>query len=384
MMKRTLSFLLTAALSLSLLAGCGPKTPPVGGSAAANPGSVSASSGQPEGPSSEDASLPPNSSDGFTLPKVMVLSGPTGVGAAKLMADGEYAQEHLEETGIPMTPDGEAYIVDDITVATDNTQVQAALANKDVDIAAIATNAAAALYAKTDGAIQVLAINTLGVLYILEKGDTVHSMADLAGKTLYAPSNTKGANPEHILNHLLASTNMDLAQVKIEWLTPQEITAKMSSEDAGICMLPVPAATALMVKDSGVRQAISLSGAWEELEGSPLPMGCVVARTEYIEENPLGVEAFLSAYEKSIDYIKGNEESSLLSGAGSPPVLVAQYGFAPNEAVAAKAIPQCSLTFITGQEMKSVLEDYYTILFQAEPKSIGGGLPYDDFYYGVD
>ena len=177
---------------------------------------------------------------------------------------------------------------------------------------------------------------------------------------------------------------MDLAQVKIEWLTPQEITAKMSSEDAGICMLPVPAATALMVKDSGVRQAISLSGAWEELEGSPLPMGCVVARTEYIEENPLGVEAFLSAYEKSIDYIKGNEESSLLSGAGSPPVLVAQYGFAPNEAVAAKAIPQCSLTFITGQEMKSVLEDYYTILFQAEPKSIGGGLPYDDFYYGVD
>jgi len=384
MMKRTLSFLLTAALSLSLLAGCGPKTPPVGGSAASNPGSVSASSGQPEGPSSEDASLPPNSSDGFTLPKVMVLSGPTGVGAAKLMADGEYAQEHLEETGIPMTPDGEAYIVDNITVATDNTQVQAALANKDVDIAAIATNAAAALYAKTDGAIQVLAINTLGVLYILEKGDTVHDLADLAGKTLYAPSNTKGANPEHILNHLLASTNMDLAQVKIEWLTPQEITAKMSSEDAGICMLPVPAATALMVKDSGVRQAISLSGAWEELEGSPLPMGCVVARTEYIEENPLGVEAFLSAYEKSIDYIKGNEESSLLSGAGSPPVLVAQYGFAPNEAVAAKAIPQCSLTFITGQEMKSVLEDYYTILFQAEPKSIGGGLPYDDFYYGVD
>ena len=108
MMKRTLSFLLTAALSLSLLAGCGPKTPPVGGSAASNPGSVSASSGQPEGPSSEDASLPPNSSDGFTLPKVMVLSGPTGVGAAKLMADGEYAQEHLEDTGIPMTPDGEA------------------------------------------------------------------------------------------------------------------------------------------------------------------------------------------------------------------------------------------------------------------------------------
>ena len=379
-MKRTLSLLLTAALSLSLLAGCGPKMPesasdPYPG----QPGS--ASSSQPDGSASEPGG---NASEGFALPKVMVLSGPTGVGAAKLMADGEYAQEHLEETGIPMTPDGEAYIVDDITVATDNTQVQTALANGDVDIAAIATNAAASLYAKTDGGIQVLAVNTLGVLYILEKGDTVHAMADLAGKTLYAPSNTKGANPEHILNHLLKGSGVDPSEVNIEWLTPQEITVKMTSEDAGICMLPVPAATALLVKDSGVREAVSLSDAWQDLEGSPLPMGCVVARTEYIEENPLGVEAFLSAYEKSIDYIKGNEESSLLSGAGSPPVLVAQYGFAPNEAVAAKAIPQCSLTFITGQEMKSVLEDYYTILFQAEPKSIGGGLPYDSFYYGVD
>ena len=365
-MKRTLSFLLTAALSLSLLAGCGPKTPPVGGSAAANPGSVSASSSQLDGSGDASSAGDTSASHGPT-PRLMVLSGPTGVGAAKLMANAD--------DGFPSAI---------VEVATDNTQVQAALANKDVDIAAIATNAAAALYAKTDGAIQVLAINTLGVLYILEKGDTVHDLADLAGKTLYAPSNTKGANPEHILNHLLEGSGVDPSQVNIEWLTPQEITVKMTSSDAGICMLPVPAATALMVKDSGVRQAISLSDAWEELEGSPLPMGCVVARTEYIEENPLGVEAFLSAYEKSIDYIKGNDESSLLSGAGSPPVLVAQYGFAPNEAVAAKAIPQCSLTFITGQEMKSVLEDYYTILFQAESKSIGGGLPYDDFYYGVD
>ena len=112
-------------------------------------------------------------------------------------------------------------------------------------------------------------------------------------------------------------------------------------------------------------------------------MGCVVARTEYIERNPGEVEAFLAAYEQSIDYIKGNEESSLLSGAGSPPVLVADYGFAPNPNVAARAIPQCSLTFVTGREMRTMLEGYYEILFQAEPKSIGGGLPYDSFYYGV-
>ena len=354
-MKRTLSFLLTAALSLSLLAGCGPKNPPAGTSSSA-PGS---SSSQPDGSGDASSTGDTSAAHGPT-PRLMVLSGPTGVGAAKLMADAD--------AGTPAAT---------VEVVTDNTQVQTALANGDVDIAAIATNAAASLYAKTDGGIQVLAVNTLGVLYILEKGDTVHAMADLAGKTLYAPSNTKGANPEHILNHLLEGSGVDPSQVNIEWLTPQEITVKMTSSDAGICMLPVPAATALLVKDSGVREAISLSDAWQDLEGSPLPMGCVVARTEYIEENPLGVEAFLAAYEKSINYISDPANSADASA------LVAQYEFAPNDQVAAKAIPQCSLTFVTGQEMKTTLEDYYTILFQTAPASIGGGLPYDSFYYGV-
>ena len=357
-MKRTLSLLLTAALALSLLAGCGPKEPVDSGSSAptsVQPGSTS--SGQPDG--SGDASGDTSAGNG-PVPRLMVLSGPTGVGAAKLMADGD--------AGTPAAT---------VEVVTDNAQVQAALNNKDVDIAAIATNAAAMLSAKNEGSIQVLAINTLGVLYILEKGDTVHSMADLAGKTLYAPSNTKGANPEHILNHLLEGNGVNPADVSIEWLTPQEITAKMTSSDAGICMLPVPAATALMVQDSAVREAVSLSDAWEDLEGSPLPMGCVVARTAYIEENPQQVEAFLSAYEKSIDYISDPANSADASA------LVAEYGIAPNAKVAAAAIPQCSLTYVTGQEMKDMLESYYEILFQAEPKSIGGGLPYDSFYYGV-
>ena len=355
-MKRTLSLLLTAALALSLLAGCGPKNPPAGTSSSA-PGS---SSSQPDGSGNASSSGDISAAHGPT-PRLMVLSGPTGVGAAKLMADAD--------AGTPAAT---------VEVVTDNTQVQTALANGDVDIAAIATNAAAVLSAKNEGSIQVLAINTLGVLYILEKGDTVHSMADLAGKTLYAPSNTKGANPEHILNHLLDGNGVDPSEVNIEWLTPQEITVKMTSSDAGICMLPVPAATALLVKDSGVREAVSLSDAWQELEGSSLPMGCIVARTEYIEKNPGEVEAFLAAYEESIQYMTDS------ANAADAAALVAKYEFAPNAAVAEKAIPQCSLVFFSGKIMKNMLESYYTILFQAEPKSIGGGLPYDSFYYGVD
>lgn len=360
-MKRTLSLLLCAALAVTMLAGCGPKNTTSSSSSAS--GSESSSSSASTGDSS--------GSEGFTLPKLMVLSGPTGVGAAKLMADQEYARENGS------TPDGGPCILESAEVVTDNTEVAAALTNGDADIAAIATNAAANLSAKTDGGIQVLAVNTLGVLYILEKGNTVQTMADLAGKTLYCPSNTKGGNPEHILNHLLEKNGVSPSDVDIQWLTPQEITAKLTSSDAGICMLPVPAATALMIQDSGVRQALSLSEEWENLGEGPLPMGCIVARAQYIEENPEGVDAFLNAYEESIAYMSNPDN---LTDAAQ---LVAQFGITPNAKVAEMAIPQCNLTYVTGKEMHTMLEDYYSILFQTAPDSIGGGLPYDSFYYGV-
>ncbi len=365
-MKRTLSLLLCAAMALTLFAGCGPKNTNESSSSA--PGSESSSSAG----SSASQSGSGGESAAFTQPKLMVLSGPTGVGAAKLMADWTYAEEHDQRT-----PDGKFIVIDSAEVVTDNTEVAAALTNGDADIAAIATNAAANLSVKTDGGIQVLAVNTLGVLYILEKGNTVQTMADLAGKTLYCPSNTKGGNPEHILNHLLEKNGVSPSDVDIQWLTPQEITAKLTSSDAGICMLPVPAATALMVQDSGVRQALSLSEEWENLGEGPLPMGCIVARTQYVEENPEGVEAFLSAYEESIAYM--SDPDNLADAAA----LVAQFGITPNAKVAEMAIPQCNLTYVTGKEMHTMLEDYYSILFQAAPDSIGGGLPYDSFYYGV-
>ncbi len=360
-MKRTLSLLLTAALALSLLSGCGPKNPSAGGSSSA-PGSSSSQPGGSGQDSSADRSTPEVDVPAI---KFMALSGPTGVGASWLMDN--YSAENAFE-GMP-------FILDS-AIVTDNEEVKNALINGDVDIAAIATNLAANLYAKSDGAIQVLVINTMGVLYILEKGDTVHSMADLKGKTLYCPSNTKGANPEHILNHLLKGNGVAPSDVNIEWLTPQEITAKMSSSDSGICMLPVPAATALLVKDSGVREAVNIGEAWQDLEGM-LPMGCLVARTKYIQENPQAVEQFLSAYHESIAYMADPDNRA------DAAALVVEYGFAPNAKVAEKAIPQCSLACMPGVQMKDVLENYYEVLFQTAPESIGGGLPYDSFYYGV-
>ena len=358
-LKKQLSLLLCGALMVSALAGCGGGT------------SSSSSSSDTSGTQSSSSSGDTSTSEAFTLPNVMVLSGPTGVGAAKLMSDVEYANENGGQT-----PDGTPSYIDTITVEADNQAVSSALINGDADIAAVATNVAATLVNKNPESIQVLAVNTLGVLYILEKGDTVTSMADLAGKTVYATG--EGANPEYVLNYLLTENGVDPADVDIQWMTAQEVTAQMVSSEDGICMLPVPAATALMIQDSGVRQALSLTDEWSNVSDGELAMGCIVARTDYIEENPLGVENFLRAYEESIEYMSNPDN---LEDAAE---LVAQYGITANANIAKAAIPQCNLVCLTGDEMKSVLEAYYQVLFDADPTSIGGALPYNSFYYGAE
>ncbi len=359
-MKRNLSSLLAALLAVSVLAGCGPKDNP-------------AASSVPPAASSAPGSGEP-AAGSYRLPKVMVLSGPTGVGAAKLMADEENASDPAR---VPEPAGGRGNCTGGVSVAASNDEVTAALINGDADIAAIATNVAANLCEKTGGGIQVLAVNTLGVLYILEKGDAVRSMADLRGRTLYAPSTAKGANPEYVLNYLLAANGVQPGEVNVEWLTPQEITVKLTSSDSGICMLPVPAATALLVQDEGVREALSLSDEWDKLDRGRLAMGCLVARTDYIEENPQGVENFLAVYQESIAYM--SDEANREEAAK----LAVRYDLAPNEKAAARAIPQCNLTYLAGAEMKGVLQEYYGILFRADPASIGGSLPYDSFYYGT-
>ena len=350
-MKKTLSLLLAAAMTLSLLAGCGSKNNNDASQSAAGSGSASASQSQQGGEN--------------TGVNFMALSGPTGVGAAYLV---KYYSAETSPADCPVALNS--------TVAADNKEVTDALVNGTADIAAVATNVAANLAAKTDGGIQVLAVNTLGVLYILEKGDSVQSMADLAGKTVYATG--QGANPEYVLNYLLTQNGVDPSQVDIQWMTAQEVTAQMASSDSAICMLPVPAATALMMKDQGVRQALSLSDEWDKLGQGSLAMGCVVGRTQFIEEHPETVDAFLDLYGDSITFMSDEH------GVAGAAALVGELGITANEQIAQKAIPQCNLTFLTGADMKATLEEYYQVLFQADPASIGGSMPYDAFYYGAE
>ena len=354
--NRILALAMGLIMTAGLLSGC-QKAPADSSSPAQSPAASSAPS-----VSQPDVSAP-GETDPIVSANVMVLAGPTGVGAAKMM----------EDNNIDDNPGSRTWA---FTLAADNSEVMPAINTGAVDIAATATNVASTIYNKTEGKVTMLAINTEGVLYILEKGNSVSSLSDLKGKTLYCPATAKGANPEYVLNYLLTENGVDpAADLTIEWLTPQEITAKMASSDSGVCMLPVPAATGLLLKDQGVREALDLSAEWEKIVETPLVQGCVVVRTEFLQENPDVVDAFLAEYKQSIEYM--NDPANLDDAAQ----LVAKHGITANAQIAKMAIPQCNLTFLTGTDMQQSVQDYYEILFQANPAAIGGAMPYDDFYY---
>lgn len=299
-----------------------------------------------------------------------VLSGPTGVGAAKLLADNEA---------------GESSNTYEVTVATDNQEIAAKLTNGDLDIACMASNMAANLYNKSGGDIQALCLSTLGVLYILERGEkgftaTIDDMGDLMGETIYATG--QGANPEYVLDYLLTANGLDPDKdVEIIWQTPAEVQTALLTGKAKYAMLPVPAATAVQVQakktdDCDVLSVLDLTEEWDRVtDFSVLTMTTVVVRTEFAQEHPQLVEMFLDEYRGSIEYVNENVEEAAK--------LVVQFGIVPAEPIAKLAIPDCNLVYVTGEQMRDQIQGYYQVLYQANPDSIGGGIPDDAFYYGT-
>lgn len=295
--------------------------------------------------------------------RLAVISGPTGIGAAKLLTDSDRGETVNHYT---------------YTIASDNNEVVSGLTSQEgeFDIAMVASNMAANLYNKTDGDVRILALGTQGVLHILEGsgGTAIQSMADLKGKTIYATG--QGANPEYILRHLLTENGLDPDKdVEIVFADPTEISAKLLSGEIDTAMLPVPAATAAIAKSRGsVRDAIDLTQVWNDLDnGSQLIMSAVVARADFIEEHPQAVQTFLREYEGSVTYVRDNPE---LAGE-----LVAQLGIAPSATIAQQAIPQCSLVFLSGADMKPAISGYFEVLYDIDPTAVGGALPDDGIYY---
>ena len=330
-MKRIITYILAVCMLLCIVSGCAQNEPE-----------------QPE--QAEQAEVI----------RVGAMTGPTAMGLVKLMSDSD---------------NGNCENNYEFTLQSEASAFVPALAKGEIDIAAVPANLASVIYNNTDGAVKVLAINTLGVLYIVERGDSVQSFADLAGKTIYATG--EGAAPEYGLRYLLKANGIDGENApEIRWCADTtEALANIAADDAAIAMLPQPFVTAAQAQVEGLRVAIALNDEWDKLDnGSAMVTGVVVVRSEFAEKYPQQLEKFMQEYENSVSFVKENnaEAAELIGGY--------EIVKAP---IALKALPQCNITFVKGEQMKTAMEGYLSILNDMNPAAIGGKLPNGDFYYGA-
>ncbi len=332
---------------MGMLAGC----------SAGNSSSAEESNSQSSSQNS-DANVSGENTETPDVIKVSALKGPTAMGMTKLMDDDE-------TNGYPY----------EFTISAAADEISPLIIQGKTDIACVPANLGSVLYNKTEGGIKVLAINTLGVLYICENGSTVTSVADLKGKTIFASG--KGAVPEYALNHVLSENGIDPENdVTIEWKSEHsECLAALTSTEGSVALLPQPFVTTAQTKNEGIKVVLDITEEWEKLgNDSTCITGVVIARTEFVENNAEAVDEFLSRYAESVKYVNENVTDAAQ--------LVGKYDIVP-AAVAEKAIPECNIVCITGAEMKDKLSGYLEVLHGQLPTAVGGKLPADDFYYGA-
>jgi NitT/TauT family transport system substrate-binding protein len=315
---------------------------------------ASCTGGESESTLADDATSPAD----FAEIRIAVLNGTTGFGIAPLYCDIQNGIHHNINAKIDFYADA--------------TLVAPLVIGGSVDIAAVPTNLAATLYNKTKGGIEVLAVNTLGVLYLIENGSSVKSIADLAGKTVYLPGS--GSNPEFVLKTLLELSGLT-GQVTLDYTyaTPDELTAAIASGKISFAVLPEPKVTAAMTKNSSLCVALDFTKEWKSLTNTELVQGCIIARKAFIEEHPVAVANFLKAYEESVGILNSDVEKAAKA--------VVTAGIAANEALVKNAIPRCNITFLVGDEMKKSLNEFWGALYKCTPASIGGALP-DEKIFG--
>jgi NitT/TauT family transport system substrate-binding protein len=293
--------------------------------------------------------------------RVASLKGPTSMGLVDLMQKADAGEAEEDYT---------------FTMATAADEIVASVVKGDVDIALVPANVASVLYNKTDGGVSVIDINTLSVLTLVTGDESVTSLADLAGKTVYLTG--KGTTPEYVTEYLLKAYGIE-DQVTLEFKSEAtEVVAELAQDPTAVGIVPQPFATAACVKNDALRQVLNLGDVWTEVstDGSQLVTGVTIVRNEFLEEHPDAVKTFLAEQSASVDAVNADP-----AAAGK---LVAEYGILESDAVAAKAIPNCSLVCITGDEMQTDLAGYLQVLYDFAPESVGGTLPADSFYWKAD
>ena len=353
-MKKLTSMLLALALALSLAACGGAASSSVASSAASSEAVPEAAS---EAASSEEAKEL-STTDAL---RIAGLKGPTTMGLVNLLS---------------MKEDGTASMDYDLQLYGAADEIVPLLMKGELDMAAIPANLAATLYQKTNGGIQAVAVNTLGVLYVVEQGDTVQSMADLKGRTIL--STGKGTTPEYVLRYLLNANGIDPDKdVTIEYYSEAtEVTAQMATTEDAIAVLPQPYVTAAGLQDETLRVALNLTEEWNKVADTQLITGVTVVRKEYAEEHPDVVAAFLTDYARSVEAANTD-----LDGTAA---LCEEQGVVAKAAIAKKALPNCNIVCLTGDELKADASAYLQVLFDADPAAVGGALPGDDFYWTAE
>ena len=349
-LKKLLSAALAAALVLSL-AACGKKDQP------AQSGSQSASQ---SGTASQEVDF-----SGVKI-RVAAMNGPTGMGMA-LLADRAQNSDLSYQCSV--------------TFSGSPDDVRAGLLSGELDIAAVPVNMAAALYNmtggesllydKSGGEILTVAANTLGVLYIVEKGDTVQSMADLAGKKILAAG--QGSTPEYVINYLLEKNGLT-DSVEVEYVSEHaEAVTQMAAGSADLILVPEPFVTTALSKVEGARVALDLTQEWAKVSDADMVMGCLVVSKAFAEADPQALRHFMTQYAVSADYCTSHPAEAA--------VFIEEFGIMGSAALAEKAIPNCNIVCVTGREMVDMVTGMLAVLFDADPKSVGGSLPGEEMFY---
>lgn len=285
------------------------------------------------------------------------LKGPTTMGMVKLMDDSDKGlTDNTYNVAIYGTAD----------------EIVAGIASGKIDVANVPANLSSVLYKKTEGKISVAAVNTLGVLYMVETGDTIKSIADLKGKTIY--STGKGTTPEYVLNYILTKNGLTPGKdVIIEYKSEStEVAAMLGESENAIALLPQPYVTVAQSKNDKIKICLDMTAEWNKINDNQLITGVVIARKDFISENPDVFENFLTDYDASVKYVNANTDEAAK--------LVGGYDIV-GEPVAKKALPLCNITFVRDQQMKQYVESYLSVLYEQDPTSIGGALPDEKFYY---
>lgn len=295
--------------------------------------------------------------------RVGMLKGPTGISAAYLMEQSEQGKTNKKY---------------EFSLFSSPADITAKIISGELDIAAVPTNNASMLYNKTEGKVQICAVQTLGTLYVLENGDSIKSIADLKGKKLYVSG--QGATPEYALKYILAANGIDAEKdIEIEYVAEHaELATLLASGKAAIGLLPEPNVTSVLLNNKDCRIALDMTVEWTNAaaknnDNGELTMGCVLVQKSFADSYKASLDSFMSEYEASVKYANSNIDETAS--------LCEKFEIIPKAAVAKKAIPNCNIVYMNGKTMQAAVEGFLATLYNFNPSSVGGKLPDETFYY---